>query len=129
LYYDLAWDSGSSGVTWVSYHSSLTETVGESIITAVINGLSSGMIYRFKYRLDNIHGWSIDYSPEIEVKTLIEPLQVTGVTTEVIVEEVRISWTEPYSGGVGVEITSYTIEVMTEDGSYISVAECDGTDT
>lgn len=109
LYYDLWWDQGSSGTIWESYHSSLTESIGESIIKATINGLSSGETYRFKYRSDNIHGWSADYSPEIDVKTLIEPTKITGVTTLVESDYVRISWTEPYSGGVGVEITSYII--------------------
>jgi hypothetical protein len=129
MYYDLAWDSGSLGTVWESYHSSLTEFVGESIIKATINGLSSGETYRFKYRSDNIHGWSTDYSPEIDVKTLIKPTKITGVTTLVLGSDVRISWTEPYHGGVGIELTSYIIQVMTETGSYISDAECDGSET
>jgi hypothetical protein len=106
----------------------LTETVGESIIKATINGLSSGVSYKFRYRSNNIHGWSLDFSPEIEVKTLIEPMTITGVETQVIGDVVRISWIEPYSGGVNIEITSYSIKVLTKAGTYISDAECDGTD-
>jgi hypothetical protein len=127
LYYDLAWDSGSQQSTWESYNSILTETVGENLIKATINGLSSGIVYSFKYRAQNIHGWSDDYSPVVEVKTLTVPAQITGVTTTIISDQVEISWLQPYSGGVGIDVLDYTIQIQTKAGDFVEDAQCDGT--
>jgi hypothetical protein len=46
---------------------------GQTVISTTINGLSSGVNYQFKYRAQNIHGWSINYSNASHVKTLTEP--------------------------------------------------------
>jgi len=45
----------------------------------------------------------------------------------VLGDQVRIKWVEPYSGGVGVQITAYEIELKTKTGEFLSHDECDGT--
>lgn len=129
MYYDLWWDAGSAQTTWESFNSQLTEgSDGETVIKATINGLSSGIEYNFKYRTQNIHGWSLGFSPSVLVKTLTEPAQITGVKTEVVSNNVRISWLEPYSGGVGIDIQEYRIEVQKKDGFFVEDASCLGND-
>jgi hypothetical protein len=92
LNYDLAWDQGKnddSGVT----HSTLQESDdGSGIIEATIDGLSSGFTYQFKYRAQNIHGWSINYSESTSVKTLTEPHAVSMPTTANVEDKVQIRW-------------------------------------
>lgn len=108
-YYDLEWDLGSDGAHWESFSNTLTQTVGESLIMVTINGLSSGVIYKFRYKASNIHGWSTDFSPLMSVKTLTVPHTVSSVTTTSVEDRVKIDWLTPYSGAVGVEILSYEI--------------------
>jgi hypothetical protein len=47
----------------------------------------------------------------------------------VIDEFVRIKWVEPYSGGVGVQITAYEIQIKTKVGDFLASEECDGTES
>ena len=109
LYYDLEWDVGSDGAYWESFSSTLTETVGAALIEVTINGLSSGVVYKFKYKANNIHGWSTDFSPVMSVKTLTEPHTITSVTTTSVEDRVKINWLTPFSGAVGVDILEYEI--------------------
>lgn len=129
MYYDLWWDSGSNQVSWESYNNQLTEVQGSTVIYATINGLSSGIEYNFKYRSQNIHGWSLGFSPSILMKTLTVPVKVTGVTTTINSAFARISWSEPYSGGVGIEVLSYLIEIQTKTGDFVEDDQCQGSDT
>lgn len=129
MQYDLVWDLGTSGQIWESYNSQLTSIVGESFIYATITGLSSGYIYQFKYRALNIHGWSSEYSNTTSVQTIIQPAQIISVTTIVVKNNVLISWIKPYSGGVGISIISYTIQIKRKDGIFVTAAECNGTNT
>ena len=55
LYYDLSWDLGLSGATFVSYTVTALNTI-------TVTGLTSGQEYEFKYRTQNVFGWG-DYSP------------------------------------------------------------------
>ena len=43
LYYDLTWDQGTNGVTYTSYTVTALNTV-------TVTGLTSGQIYKFKFR-------------------------------------------------------------------------------
>lgn len=108
LYYDLAWDMGTGGVSWESY-SIMTESYGETLIYTTINGLDSGVEYQFNYRAQNIHGWSTEYSPSVTVKTLKEPEAIGAPTTTNSGDQVTIKWLAPYTGGSGIAITSYEI--------------------
>ena len=72
LRYDLIWDLGSLGDSWETY-SYLNEVADSDTINVAIDGLTSGETYQFKYRAQNIHGWSDDYSAAVSVKTLTEP--------------------------------------------------------
>ena len=101
LYYAIVWDMGSNGLIWDDY----TIMTSNSYFVNV-NGLSSGHPYRFKYKAQNIHGWGLE-SPEVAVTAMSYPSASNVPTTEVDGANVKISWDTPYSGGIGVEITSY----------------------
>jgi hypothetical protein len=126
LYYALWWDLGSDGLTWEAFNEYLTEVQGEDVIKVTINGLTSGTNYQFKYRSQNIHGWSTGFSPSVVMMTLTVPVKVIDLTTTIINSKARIFWTEPYSGGVGIHILGYTIEIMAKDGTFHQDPECDG---
>jgi hypothetical protein len=72
LSYDLYWDEGSNGVTWVVQRT-YTYAGDSGLIETTIEGLSSGVTYQFKYKARNIHGESVDFSAAVGVKTLTEP--------------------------------------------------------
>lgn len=67
LYYELDWDSGSGGQIWTPY-SVMPEQVGQASISTTINGLTSGVVYSFIYRAQNVFGWS-GFSQQVSVKT------------------------------------------------------------
>ena len=119
LYYELLWDQGSNGVTWTSY-----TVTNNNIVT--VTGLSSGLSYKFKYRLQNIHGWG-DYSPVLTVTASDIPQQVNAVVTTNEDADVKIYWDIPFSGGLNIPILSYDILIQKSDGSFINyLPACDG---
>jgi hypothetical protein len=120
LYYDLTWDAGTNGVTWTSYTVSTSTSV-------TVSGLSSGSTYQFKYRAQNVHGWG-PYSPIQSATALDVPDQMTSVTTSMSGTNVKIAWSEPFTGGTNVDITAYDILIKKKDGSFVHyLTTCDGT--
>lgn len=112
---------GSEGALWDTY----TIMTSDSYFSNV-NGLSSGHPYRFKYRAQNIHGWG-DESDEVSVTTMSYPSASNVPTTTVVGADVKISWNEPYSGGLGVPILAYKILIKDSTGEFVeSVDNCDG---
>ena len=91
-----------------------------------IDGLTSGETYKFKYRAQNIHGWSNDYSTSVSVKTLTEPSAPQVPSTVENGDQVRIRWVKPYSGGFGVLITEYEIQIKLSNGNYAATPDCNG---
>jgi len=68
LYYEVAWDQGLAQAEWTAY------TVVSSSASAVeVRGLSSGATYAFKYRAQNLHGWSTGYSPVLTATAMRVP--------------------------------------------------------
>lgn len=106
----------------------MTSTYGSDLITTTIDGLDSGVTYQFNYRAENIHGWSTDYSDSVSVKTLTEPSTIDLPTTANLENTVKIVWSAPYSGGSGIPITSYEIQVRDSNGDFQTTSECDGSD-
>jgi hypothetical protein len=76
LYYALSWDEGLAQAQWEVY-----TVVSSSTASISIPGLTSGATYAFKYRAQNVHGWSADYSPVLTVAAMRVPGQVGSVAT------------------------------------------------
>lgn len=113
---------------WTTFSNTLVAKVDSSTIVVQITGLSSGVTYQFKYRAQNIYGWSPLFSDSVPITTFTKPHTITDVSTLVVADQVKIAWTQPYSGGVGIVITAYTIKIKTKTGLFITTADCDGLD-
>jgi hypothetical protein len=122
LYYEVAWDRGLAQAVWSVY------TVVSSGTTAItVRGLSSGATYSFKYRALNLHGWSPSYSPVLTITALVVPGQVSPVATSMDGASVLLEWEEPFTGGQGIPVTSYTVRLRDAFGTLAEYPLlCDG---
>lgn len=124
LYYELSWDQGLSQSAWAIY------TVVPSATTQVsIDSLTSGATYAFRYRAQNIHGWSSGYSPVLEAVAMKVPGQVAPATTAMDGADVVLSWAVPFTGGQGIPLTAFVVQLQDSTGAlteYPSI--CDGSD-
>jgi hypothetical protein len=89
--YSLQWDQGSgtfsqhlTGVSSPFLSTSHTQT----------SGLLAGGVYRFRYRVANIHGWG-PYSDEVKVRAADIPAEPAAPSTSIADQYVRVSWAEP----------------------------------
>lgn len=128
--YSLEVDDGAGG--------SFIEIIGGSPLSApytlnskiVTTAVASGATYQVRYRAYNVHGWG-DYSPTGSITAATVPDATDEPSLAIVGTDVQISWSEPSdTGGTGVAITSYKIEILLADGSYREdTANCDGTDS
>lgn len=128
--YSLEVDDGAGG--------SFIEIVGGSPLSApytlnskvVTTAVASGATYRVRYRTYNVHGWG-DYSPEGSITAATVPDSTDEPSLTISGTDVLISWTAPSdTGGAGVAITQYKIELLLTDGTYREdTTNCDGTDS
>jgi titin len=124
LYYEISWDSGLSQSSWTVY-----SVVASSTTTVTIAGLSSGATYAFRYRAQNVHGWSYSYSPVTQAVAMRAPGQVGVAATAMSGSDVVVSWALPFTGGQGIAITSYSIQLRTALGVMAELPTlCDGAD-
>jgi hypothetical protein len=89
----------------------------------------SGAYLNFRYRAHNVHGWS-DYSDSFVIVAATIPDPPTSPSTVLtFVESYMVfDWTEPvFTGGDGVAIDAYRIQVLQYDGITFSnvPAGCD----
>jgi len=122
LYYAVAWDRGLEQTEWSVY-----TVVSSSTSLVTVRGLTSGATYAFKYRAQNVHGWSLGYSPVLTATAMRVPGQAGPVATSMDGATVLLEWEEPFTGGQGIELTSYTIELLDADGGLAEYPHlCDG---
>jgi hypothetical protein len=90
-------------------------------------GLSTNVVYQFRYRVRNKFGWSNLYSPLLTAITATIPSMVEAPTFTIVNElNVRIQWVKPYDGGS--QIKSYTLVFKQKDGSFSQDSTyCNGT--
>ena len=96
-----------------------TRYTSESITTNIV---STGTEYSFRYRVENIHGWS-----EYSSLTSIFAASVPGVSSQVssltdsLTGNLIFTWSEPTdTGGLGIPIDDYLIQIKTGSLSYLS---------
>jgi hypothetical protein len=98
------------------------ENVVTSPHTAV--GLSTGSNYIFEIESRNEFGYSIA-SNSVYIYCAYIPEQITSIVTSVNDDTIMISWIAPYNNGVA--ITSYTIDILRNDGLFSEdLVNCDG---
>lgn len=59
--YNLEWNQGS-GTQFYELSGETSDSLARLI---TVGSLTEGQTYTFRYRIKNIHGWSINYSPEV----------------------------------------------------------------
>lgn len=105
--YALYWDNGLSGL----YFSPLVGINSLNMIqTFTATGLTSGQSYQFKYKVFNAFGGS-GFSSTVTQIAFTYPGQIGPVSTSLVGSQVQFTWSVPYSGGAGVQITEYNLEI------------------
>lgn len=84
-----------------------------------VTGITAGNIYIFKYQVSNIFG-SSGNSTTLSVEAISLPDKMATVSTAVVDTNVRITWTEPYTGGNGITINAYNVLILGSSGAYAS---------
>jgi hypothetical protein len=125
LSYNLQWDAGSSGTSFV-------ELVGESTdyeltTFTVSTGIVAGWPYYFRVRARNGLGWG-PVSTSAAVKAATKPDQMDAATTAIdsATGGVIVTFTEPEDNSQG--ITAYRIEVAHGSDWSEELTSCDGSD-
>ncbi len=85
--YSLEWDNGSNSASFVVLNG---VTENNIMLRYVMNDLTAGMTYRFRYRVRNIFGWSLDYSDVITVLAATRPDRPAMVQTSNVGTSVKI---------------------------------------
>jgi hypothetical protein len=107
LYYALSWDRGLSQTQW-----SLYTVVASSTTLVTVRGLTSGNLYSFRYRAQNLHGWAPAYSSVLTVTAMTVPGKIrVPVTTSMAGATVLVEWEAPFTGGQGIPLVSYTVQL------------------
>lgn len=121
--YNLEWNQGS-GTQFVEVTGETSDS--ESRLVPV-GPLTEGQTYTFRYRVKNIHGWSPEYSPEVEIMAAEKPSAPATPTTGIQGTSAAITWVAPSANGS--PILSYLIEIQGSDGSWNQdTVYCDGAD-
>lgn len=111
--YSLEWDEGSSGNYFVAIVGQQDFNMN---LTYVFTQLTKGNSYSFKYRVQNIYGWSA-YSQvitQIAARIPDTPIAPQTMNTQT---SVTIMWTAPYNGGS--LITNFVVQIKTASGLWL----------
>jgi len=91
----------------------------------IIVTVNSGTYYKFVYRARNTHGDGLDSEP-VTILAATVPVQMAEPT--ILFSEVDLSYVinlqAPNSGGLGVPILAYDINVQAKDLSFITPSTC-----
>jgi len=119
--YHLQYDQGTT--TWTDLQGFASDS---TLLTHTISSLTSGTEYKFRLRAKNSLGYGV-YSSEVAMTPAATPSTPSAPVTTLDEPYARITWSAPSDNGS--PITSYTITILQQDGSYSEEATyCDGTD-
>lgn len=123
--YNLEWNQGSG----TTFYEIIGETTNNMVRIATQNGLTSGSLYSFRYRVKNIYGFSVDYSPVADIYCAKVPDTPATPVLSNSGTDVVIDWTA--SGSNFSPINAYKIEFQAADGInwHQDLVNCDGTDS
>lgn len=134
--YNLQYDQGAAAGAGSSSpaEEDFVSLIGEipannlAVTEVTLAGLNTNMIYSFRYRAANKHGWG-GFSPVLGVVTATVPAAVAALSFSVesaTPTSVTIQWSAPYNGGN--PISSYQILIQHQDGVSLSeeLSYCDG---
>jgi hypothetical protein len=112
--YELQVDDGAGGSFTSAVGGGATPYTLNSVL--ITSSITSGATYRAIYRAQNVLGWG-PFSAIGTVTAAGTPTTPGSPTTSISGTGVVISWTAPSStGGSGIALTSYKVEVLSSDG-------------
>jgi hypothetical protein len=118
--YNLESNQGSGSV-FSEYTGQTVEQLSQLIIVPTAPGLT----YLFRYRVKNMFGFSVEYSPGAELKSAKAPETPMDAATSIAGKNVLIEWT-PDSDNYDT-VTRYEVELRDRDGVWNeSTLTCDG---
>ncbi|CDW74138.1 pa14 multi-domain protein [Stylonychia lemnae] len=123
LSYNLQWDSGTNGGAWTNLLGFAPPSLATSLI--ITNGVSSGSMYQFRVRAQNLMGWG-SFSSPLYIKAAMIPPQMTLPRTSVDVTSghFKIEWDASITNGDSID--QYLIEIQTKAGAWTTNSLCDG---
>jgi hypothetical protein len=118
LSYGLDIDDGAGGAFSPAVGSAPTTAPytlnSKQITTAIV----SGRTYRLRYRAYNAHGWG-SYSPIGSITAASLPGAPPEPALTIVGTDVQITWSAPAdTGGDGIALSAYRVELRLADGSY-----------
>lgn len=114
--YNIQWDQS------IDEYVSLTGEDYNSLVRQITtSSLLAGRIYKYKYRVKNLLGWS-EFSDEIAIESSTKPDPINSLSTSNVNEKVVINFVEPYNRGK--EITNYSFYIKLKNGSLSNIT-CD----
>lgn len=121
--YNLEYNQGSGGSTFYEVIGFTEEQLDKEIEVDT----TPGVTYLFRYRVKNMFGFSLEFSPETEVKSAKAPEEPTGVVTEIVGHDLKIGWS-PSDDNYD-PITRFEIEILNKQGEWVqNTLTCDGAD-
>lgn len=120
--YNLYWDAGSSGASFVSLVGESSDSTATSY--TVSTGITEGNDYQFKVRAKNVHGYG-DFSSVVTlVPSSVPDAPSTPTTSYDSNGDVKVTWVAP--GSNGEDISAYYIVFADEsETDYRTHADCD----
>lgn len=87
-----------------------------------MTGLTTGQTYHFRSKAHNLHGWGA-LSSQLTVVSSAVPDQPAQATVEIVNQNIKIEWVEPFDNhasinGYIVTIGETASEVFTEEADY-----------
>jgi hypothetical protein len=91
LSYNLVFNLGGNSENFISIIGEAPDSLEREILKG---GLTTDVVYKFKYRIRSKYGWSEDYSSELSARTATIPSVVPSTLSFTVIEEltVRIGW-------------------------------------
>lgn len=111
--YNLEWDNGSNGASYVSL---VGESENNIQLLYTKTDLTAGMTYKFRYRVRNIFGWS-SYSDVLTILAATKPDRPAMVSTSNVGTSVRIDWVAPYDGHS--PLLYFVLVIKTKTGAFL----------
>jgi hypothetical protein len=121
--YNLEWNQGSG----TTFYEVVGQTADNLDRVVTVASLVAGHTYTFRYRIQNIHGWSPGYSPTAQIMAAKTPSAPAAPSTALAGATVTITWAAPADNGA--PILSYVVEIQGSAGDWLlETTDCDGAD-
>lgn len=120
-------DTGGSPLTEYAVFIDDTEYLTGSTNLEYTHSASSGTSYKVEYAGVNRQGTGA-LSPSETIKAITVPGKVSQPSVSYASGAYTVDWSAPTTGGTGVALTQYIVEIQKSDGYFDSHTDCPGSD-